>query len=287
MPLCECGCGLVVKSRFRRGHMFKVIGFRHTQVKGEKRPPEVGKKVRNAKLGKHRPDMVGDRNPSKRPEVVEKIRQKLIGRTFSPATIVRTSQSAKRIATPERMSEIASHSHHFRKGTWRECLVCGKTFFINPCENGRKYCSALCYHQLQRTPEWREMCSQRVLRDKNPMRKLGAIEKMLQTRALRGIPRPNGAELKLLNLLNRVLPGEYAYNNGWFILAYRIPDFPNINGRKKLIELYGNWYHRNSNPKKRINLFRKFGYNTLIIWESELKDEETIELKVKEFTYGD
>jgi len=46
----------------------------------------------------------------------------------------------------------------------------------------------------------------------------------------------------------------------------------NINGQKKLIELYGDYWHKGQNPQKRINYFKKYGFKTLIIWEKEYKN---------------
>lgn len=83
----------------------------------------------------------------------------------------------------------------------------------------------------------------------------------------------NKTEYKLLMLLDQLFPNEYKFTgDGSLILDGRIPDFCNINGQKKIIELYGDYWHRNDDPKDRIALFKPFGYKTLVIWEHELKD---------------
>ncbi len=89
--------------------------------------------------------------------------------------------------------------------------------------------------------------------------------------------KPNKAELKLNDFLQQLLPNEYKYvGDGEFILAGKCPDFVNINGQKKIIELYGNYWHKGETGKERIALFRQYGYETLIVWGSELKDEEEL-----------
>jgi hypothetical protein len=94
----------------------------------------------------------------------------------------------------------------------------------------------------------------------------------------------NRAELKLNDLLQQILPNEYKYvGDGEFIIAGKCPDFLNINGKKKLIELWGNHWHSNHDPQKRINIFRPFGFDTLIIWESELKNTEFTKGKILAF----
>ena len=85
--------------------------------------------------------------------------------------------------------------------------------------------------------------------------------------------RPNKAESKLNSFLQRLLPHEYKYvGDGEFILAGKCPDFINTNGQKKIIELFGDYWHKGDDGKKRTKLFKKYGYQTLIVWEKELKN---------------
>lgn len=96
--------------------------------------------------------------------------------------------------------------------------------------------------------------------------------------------KPNKAEQKLYRILQDIFPGQYLLNvEGYVIIGRSIPDFININGQKKIIELFGEHWHPKEDEEKRINLFRTFGYSTLIIWESELKDEEKLKEKLIAF----
>lgn len=95
---------------------------------------------------------------------------------------------------------------------------------------------------------------------------------------------PNKAEIGLNRLLQQLLPSEYRYvGNGEFILAGKCPDFININGQKKIIELFGNYWHKEEEEKDRINLFRQYGYETLIIWEKELENKELLRDRILQF----
>ena len=95
---------------------------------------------------------------------------------------------------------------------------------------------------------------------------------------------PNKAELKLDSVLQRLLPGEYKYvGNFEFTLAGKCPDFLNINGQKKLIELFGDYWHKGDDGADRVELFKRYGYKTLIIWERELKDIESLEKRLYSF----
>jgi len=97
--------------------------------------------------------------------------------------------------------------------------------------------------------------------------------------------RPNKPEKKLTALLNRHFPKEWKYVGiGELVIGGKNPDFTNINGKKQLIELNGEYWHQNDDPEERIAWFKKYGYDTLIIWTKELKDEEAVIQKVRDFS---
>lgn len=104
--------------------------------------------------------------------------------------------------------------------------------------------------------------------------------------------KPNRSEKKLDRLLQKLLPNEYKFvGNGQVILGGFCPDFVNCNSQKKLIELYGDYWHskkwtgrtKKQEEQRRIKHFAKYGYKTLIIWEYELNDLDGIEKKVLTF----
>jgi len=100
--------------------------------------------------------------------------------------------------------------------------------------------------------------------------------------------KPNKPETLLISLLNTLLPKEYKFvGDGHIILGSYCPDFINCNGQKKIIELYGDYWHNKPDykerDKRRIKTYTKYGYKTLIIWEHELKDLELLASKIMEF----
>ncbi len=100
--------------------------------------------------------------------------------------------------------------------------------------------------------------------------------------------KPNKPEKKLISLLNEILPNEYEFvGDGKVILDGFNPDFINCNGQKKIIELYGDYWHNlpswKERDKRRLIAYRKLGYKTLIIWEHELKDLDKLQNKILEF----
>lgn len=96
--------------------------------------------------------------------------------------------------------------------------------------------------------------------------------------------RPNKSEKQLMNLLETNFPGEYKYvGDGSFVIGRLNPDFVNINGRKQVIELFGNYWHKPEEALQRENTFSEYGFQTLIIWESELSDFNNVIAKLINF----
>mgnify|MGYP001584862925 CR=1 FL=1 len=96
--------------------------------------------------------------------------------------------------------------------------------------------------------------------------------------------KPNKPELQLQSVLNELYPNEFKYvGDGEVIIAGKCPDFINVNGKKQIIELYGDYWHRGQNPQDRIKVFEPYGYKTLIIWEKELKDRNKVKHKLIHF----
>ena len=52
----------------------------------------------------------------------------------------------------------------------------------------------------------------------------------------------------------------------------------------KLIELYGDYWHRGQDPQDRIDLFKDAGYECLVIWEHELNESpDTVRSMIANF----
>jgi len=96
---------------------------------------------------------------------------------------------------------------------------------------------------------------------------------------------PNRLEKAFNILLLFICPGEFKYvGDGYFKLGKKRPDFLNINGKKKLIETFGDFWHEDEDEEKRINYFKKYEYDCLVIWESEFW-KETVEVTRKVLSF--
>jgi len=95
---------------------------------------------------------------------------------------------------------------------------------------------------------------------------------------------PNKPERKLLTILDMYYTDEWKYvGDGQVVIGGKIPDFINVNGKKLIIEMFGDYWHRNDDTDARTAFFKEFGYDTLVIWESELKDRRVALRKIEQF----
>lgn len=97
--------------------------------------------------------------------------------------------------------------------------------------------------------------------------------------------KPNKAESQLFSVVESIMPGEFALNvrAEIMVLGGRIPDIVNINGRKAVIELYGDYWRKGDDPQERIRHFSQFGWRTLVIWERELKNKTKLKNRLLDF----
>ncbi len=97
--------------------------------------------------------------------------------------------------------------------------------------------------------------------------------------------KPNKLELRLIDLIERN-ELQFRYVGNWELLVGgKCPDFVRADG-KQLIELFGDYWHTvkaRETPEERIAHFRQFGYETLILWERDLRDESATLRKIREF----
>jgi len=117
-------------------------------------------------------------------------------------------------------------------------------------------------------------------------------EKVLRAIANSSAKLPNKPERQLRNVLNHLFPKEYKYvGDGQVWIGGKNPDFINVNGQKKIIELFGDYWHsdmktgraKKEEENQRIDHFAEYGFKTLIIWENELQSKLRLQKTLIEF----
>ena len=111
---------------------------------------------------------------------------------------------------------------------------------------------------------------------------------------LRGLIKyPSGPEQELMKIIKEEnLPLVYT-GDGSKIIGGLNPDFVDVNGLDKIIEVFGRVYH---DPEKsyfevpniqreatRKAIYKKLGFGCLIVWEEELKNPELVVAKITSF----
>jgi len=257
--LCACGCGEYFKinkyyqqQKFIIGHFSKLII--HT--------PESNKKTSESLIG--RTITWGDKiSKAKKGVPNPKLSKYLTGRTLSKETIEKII--LKKTGVPQSdESKIAKQISV--KAYWDSLPQEDKIKRLN--------------HMI--SDEGREEASERMLKNwENPEYREKTLSAQFKGRQIF----PNKPETIILNLLNEKYPNEWRYTgDGTIWINGKNPDFTNEKD-KKLIEFYGEYFHKGGKKEEqnRINIFKPAGYDTLVIWESELKDIDKVKNRINKF----
>lgn len=216
-------------------------------------------------------------------EVKEKDRQSHLGtkrslesRRKQARSISGENNVSKRLEVRQKISVKLSKE-------WNEhiCLFCGTLFKRPPCQSTRaRFCSRQCLGRYR---------IHRVNRDEVlSKRRLAALQK-----------KPTKPEARIIDILNKFSIADWKYvGNGEVKLGSLYPDFININGGKKLIEVFGRGYHDPTKCylNKKLELYRQepyrkaiyasLGFDCLVLWDDEMKklsDEKIAEI-IRKFT---
>ena len=85
---------------------------------------------------------------------------------------------------------------------------------------------------------------------------------------------PNNAEMTLFGIMYYLqLPYKYT-GNGQYILMGHAPDFVHLKSRK-IVEFFGERWHKPTEEKERIELFARAYYQVLVVWQREIKPTTT------------
>ncbi len=200
----------------------------------------------------------------------------------NPMKGIPRTKKIKRKISKSKMGHIVSIST-------RKKISRGNTGKIRSKETRRKYSASQkgrIHPHSEKTK--REMSRLGLKRWQNPEYR----EKQIKAIFAKYNLKPTKPERRLRNGLNKMFPGEYKYTgDGSIAIGYKNPDFINVNGQKKIIELFGDYWHskkvtgrtRKEEEQQRIKHFKKYGYKTLIVWEYELKDIKRLRRKLIEF----
>lgn len=154
------------------------------------------------------------------------------------------------------------------------------------------------YIEMWNDLEYRAKQRQTHLGERNPSKRSDVRKKISQKLKSRKITwldkilvscrrKPNKKEVVLDSIIQRSTPNQFKYvGDGQVIIDGLCPDWISCNEKKRIIELFGDYWHKNDDGSERVNRFAKYGYSTLIIRENELESEIAI-AKLLAFTRGE
>lgn len=94
---------------------------------------------------------------------------------------------------------------------------------------------------------------------------------------------PNKEESFLIAFFNyHNIPYTFV-GDGKVIIEGRNPDFINSNGEKKIIEFFGEHWHKEEDQEIKRKIYARYGFNLLVIWGKELRNEEKLLEKIFNF----
>lgn len=92
-------------------------------------------------------------------------------------------------------------------------------------------------------------------------------------------------EKKMQDILVEAFDKEWIYSGlGWkYMIGQKIPDFIHKD-KKKIIEVAGRYWHKDSYEQERKDHFAKYGYETLVVWEEEFNDIKKLKKRILDFS---
>jgi len=268
LPLCACGCGFPVKhtnNKFLRGHHLRTKEFKENLQKYNT-PENHRKQSESLKLFYKTPQ--GKTMASHHSNVMKKL---LSEGTPLNAKMKEIHQSidfrlkmhikGKKVVDTPQFSNFRNAS----LATWKDPI--------------RREISRINFSILWEIPEVRDFFDRRN-HINNGMMKIENRNKA-RVRAILQIQKngmfwhgPNRSELALYHIILQVNKN-YRYNNGIKVIKFtnknKVPDFYCLNSNK-VIELFGEYWHKPEEEQTLIEQFDNVGYKCLVIWCNELKN---------------
>jgi len=169
---------------------------------------------------------------------------------------------------------------HLRKGEYKICPVCGKKFYVPPCESDRVYCSPECYSKVR--GEYTKKFWRRLDYARKVIKKLHS--------------RPSKPETEVIQIIKQNgFPFKYV-GDGSVVIGTLNPDFIHTEGERMVLEVFGRAFHDPSVSHKevpwkqqyfgRIAYYAHLGYKCLILWDDELKNKSKVVEKIRGFLNG-
>lgn len=250
LTLCQCGCNESVDkigNKFILGHYARIQPQKYgkdNSCYGKPRSPETRLKISKSLTGRTGWSKGLTKETDKR---ILKISEARLGKPRSPEMIAKMSAKLKGRSHPQ------SQATRNKIGATRKRLN-----IILPIK-ARDSISATV------TGLWKTS---------------GYVSKQMRARKVK----PNRLESRFQIFLNKEFPNKWKYvgdgRDKEFIVGGKCPDFANIINKVQILELFGDFWHQGQDPQIKIDHYKNYGIDCLVIWERELKDITTLKEKI-------
>ena len=277
LPLCQCGCGKLVnkpKNKYLIGHQNR---NRVVSEEERKKLSDSIKRLNRRGKNSHMWGKCGELSPNwkkkRTPDQIKNISNGHIGILPSEETKKAMSIAHKGKPKSEEWIRKISEGNKGKKVSDR----CKKK--LHDANVGKKQSKATLEKRKESmTHEVRKQMSESKIKNWQDPKYVAKQMKSHQVKK-------NKKEIKLESLLNIVFPNEWEFvGDGKLIINGKCPDFVSTMGKRYLIELYGDYWHKGESEQDRIDCFLPYGYRTLIIWEHELKHSFSLANKIRLFS---
>ena len=213
----------------------------------------------------------------------------------------------KGIPHPKMKGRLSRENNPMWKGRkLRYCIYCGEQFEVAPWQerNKKRFCSHRCRARWYgKQEDFREKQRNAKLGEKNPnYGKPKSLEVRMKIKRsnleayskpetwsnwLKGTSRrPTSCEKEFIQIVEENdFPFRYV-GNGAFNIGTMCPDFIHNNDQKKVIEVFGDYWHTKGGrdgEEERKEKLKKLGWECLVIWEHELKNKDYVTDQVRLF----
>ena len=277
--LCECGkCGILVASnrRFVSGHngcerKGKHLTKSHIEslTIAQNKPETKIKRSISLKNTLSKPEVKArlskiQKEVQNRPEVKDKLSKSEIIAQNRP-------EVKEKISLARKIGDLKIETREKRASAAKECQ--NRLEVKMKIAQSAKITNATLESKTKRSKAGKNMWQ-------NPEYRARQLKAIANAQTIK----PNKPETFLIETFEEWYPKEWKYTGDFsFIVNGKCPDFVNCNGQKKIIEFNGSYWHRNDILGEREKIFAEFGYDTLIIWDHELKDMNELKSKVDLF----
>jgi very-short-patch-repair endonuclease len=267
------------KAKKRTGEKNPFYGKKHTLESRQKMSDSIREKWRNSeyaeKISKANSGKILSLETRRKISIANSGKNNhFYGKTHDAEALKKMSIATKEQMTPERRREIGIRhkgqmvSEEQRKKISRSLIQSEshKRVMADPVYR-KKISTASKNHWLNQ--DYRNKQSKRMKSNWQNPEFIGKV--------MHGLHSKTRPEQQLDTLLQQLYPNEFKYNGRYecgISIDGLVPDFVNCNGQKKIIEMFGDYHHDDSDVGEKTERYAKYGFSLLVVWASELKNEK-------------